>query len=121
MTETQVSGKTHQQWIEEVTSEILIGRKMLEDSLSTDPSLYSVQADTTESQYEKMTAYLAEAEAWLDLKEDEEIQKIDPDLTIPRMNARLKVAVMPHRMLRDKIKGLCQSLHSRMRRAQWRS
>ena len=67
-----------------------------------------------------MSEVLAQSEAWLDWNEYVEIMKIDRDLTVPERAIILKVKVMPQRMLRDKIKGLTESLRARMKRAQWR-
>ncbi len=121
-TPTPIPGQTFEQWLEAAVPVIAEGQKMLEDSLSKDQSVQEAQATLTEDKYRGISDLLAEANAWLDWHEYVELMKLDRDHgTVGERDKILKFKTMGPRMLRDKIKGLSESLKARMKRAQWQA
>lgn len=114
-----IPGKTFDEWLADTSPKIAKYQKMIEESLSRDRLGLSEQATLTEDANANIKDILSQANAWLDWTEYQEIMKIDRDLTVPERSIRLKVKVMPQRMLRDKIAGIAESLKARMRRAQY--
>lgn len=114
-----VEGKTFTEWLSDILPKIAEAQTMLEEPLSHDHSDLSAQATMAEDAYAGMSDVLAQAEAWLDWQEYVEIMGIDRDLTVPERNIILKIRVQKQRMFRDKVKGIAESLKSRMRRAAW--
>lgn len=118
---TPVPGKTHAQWLADAVVLASAAQSMLKEPLSGDPNTLRDQACQTEDYAAQVAEATSQASAWLDFFVAKEYDRIDKDLTIPRAKAKLDVAVMAHRLLRDKLEALAMSLRSRMRRAQWHS
>lgn len=121
MTETPIPGKTFDQWLDDIMPEVTQAQTILEESLSSEPSTLAAQANIYEDSYARLTDILSQANAWLDHAEYIGFLSIDKELTVQRQASEIKFIVIKKRMFRDKIKGLCQAIGSRMKRAQWRS
>ena len=116
---TPTPGQTHDQWLAGALALAGAAQAMLKEPLSGNPNTLRDQATQAEDYQAQVSEATSQASAWLDFFVAKEYDKIDRDLTIPRAKAKLDVAVMSHRLLRDKLEAIAMSLRSRMRRAQW--
>jgi hypothetical protein len=118
---TPTPGLTHDQWLKKTLVLVAAVQATIKEPLSGDPNTLRDQAGMAEDYQAQVSDATSEASAWLDWFVCIEYDRIDKDLTIPRAKAKLDVAVMQHRLLRDKLEALAMSMRSRMRRAAWNS
>ena len=112
-----------QDYFEKCKSFIANVQDELTVSIAHDPVASDQQARTIESYRVGMREILAFADSYLDLAESEALKKLPPrskELTDLDRETRVAAAVSTERRFRDVVKGICESIDTRISYVQTR-